>query len=201
MEHIVDRMLLLARVERTAGWIRSRPIAAGRRSSRTSSCAGPEVGAACWRLGAIADVTLDADETWLRAALDALIEKRCTTPMSTPGSSSARGGWRQGRDRGQRRRPRDPGGLRTSRSSSGSPDPTRRGRAGEGGVGPRALDRGGDRHGARRLVLGPQAPKAAARSFELRLPLRPGGAATREDEAAAGPRPRPVRRQPGAGSA
>ncbi len=33
-----------------------------------------DVAPRAWRLGAIVDVTLDADETWLRAALDALLE-------------------------------------------------------------------------------------------------------------------------------
>ena len=33
-----------------------------------------EVAPRAWRLGSIVDVTLDADETWLRAALDAILE-------------------------------------------------------------------------------------------------------------------------------
>ena len=33
-----------------------------------------EIAPRAWRLGSIVDVTLDADETWLRAALDAILE-------------------------------------------------------------------------------------------------------------------------------
>jgi signal transduction histidine kinase len=72
IERIVDRLLLLARVERpdfiTPTGIRLVPFL------EDVFMRWAEVAPRAWRLGEILDVTLQADETWLRAALDALLE-------------------------------------------------------------------------------------------------------------------------------
>jgi signal transduction histidine kinase len=72
IERIVDRLLLLARAERpdfvTPAGIRLVPFLEDVFMRWT------EVAPRVWRLGEILDVTLQADETWLRAALDALLE-------------------------------------------------------------------------------------------------------------------------------
>ncbi len=72
IERIVDRLLLLARVER--------PDAIRPESLRLVPfledvfMRWAEVAPRAWRLGEILDVTLQVDETWLRTALDALLE-------------------------------------------------------------------------------------------------------------------------------
>lgn len=72
MERIIDRILMLARAGRAS------------RLERTQIPLVPfledvfmrwvDVAPRAWRLGPILDVELDADETWLRAAIDALVE-------------------------------------------------------------------------------------------------------------------------------
>jgi signal transduction histidine kinase len=72
IERIVDRLLLLARAERpdfvAPANIRLVPFL------EDVFMRWAEVAPRAWRLGAIIDVTLQVDETWLRAALDALLE-------------------------------------------------------------------------------------------------------------------------------
>ena len=72
MEKIVERILLLARVEQPE-WIERRqiPLVA---FLEDVFMRWADVAPRAWRLGAIVDVVLDADETWLRAALDAILE-------------------------------------------------------------------------------------------------------------------------------
>jgi signal transduction histidine kinase len=72
IERIVDRLLLLAQAER--------PDLVVRTSIRLVPfledvfMRWAEVAPRAWRLGEVLDVQLEADETWLRAALDALLE-------------------------------------------------------------------------------------------------------------------------------
>ncbi|MCW2963098.1 MAG: hypothetical protein JWO17_350 [Actinomycetia bacterium] len=72
IERIVDRLLLLARAKRpdfvALTSIRLVPFL------EDLFMRWAEVAPRAWRLGEILDVTLQADETWLRAALDALLE-------------------------------------------------------------------------------------------------------------------------------
>jgi signal transduction histidine kinase len=72
IERIVDRLLLLARAERpdfiAPTNVRLVPFL------EDVFMRWAEVAPRAWRLGAILDVTLQVDETWLRAALDALLE-------------------------------------------------------------------------------------------------------------------------------
>ena len=72
IERIVDRLLLLAQAERpdfvAATGVRLVPFL------EDVFMRWAEVAPRAWRLGEIVDVTLPADETWLRAALDALLE-------------------------------------------------------------------------------------------------------------------------------
>jgi signal transduction histidine kinase len=72
IERIVDRLLLLARAERpdfvAASSVRLVPFL------EDVFMRWAEVAPRAWRLGEILDVTLQVDETWLRAALDALLE-------------------------------------------------------------------------------------------------------------------------------
>ena len=72
IERIVDRLLLLARAERpdfvAPAAIRLVPFL------EDVFMRWAEVAPRAWRLGEIVDVTLQADEGWLRAALDALLE-------------------------------------------------------------------------------------------------------------------------------
>ena len=72
IEQIVDRLLLLARAERDGflmlGQVPLVPFL------EDVFMRWAEVAPRAWRLGSIVDVTLDVDETWLRAALDALLE-------------------------------------------------------------------------------------------------------------------------------
>jgi signal transduction histidine kinase len=72
IEHIVDRVLLLARVER-AEWVSRAPIELVP-FLEDVFMRWSEVARRAWQLGEITDVSIDADETWVRAALDALIE-------------------------------------------------------------------------------------------------------------------------------
>jgi len=72
IERIVDRLLLLAQAERpdsvTETSVRLVPFL------EDVFMRWAEVAPRAWRLGEILDVTLQADETWLRTALDALLE-------------------------------------------------------------------------------------------------------------------------------
>jgi len=72
IERIVDRLLLLAQAERrdfvAPVSIRLVPFL------EDVFMRWAEVAPRAWQLGEIVDVTLQADETWLRAALDALLE-------------------------------------------------------------------------------------------------------------------------------
>jgi signal transduction histidine kinase len=72
IEQIVDRLLLLARAERDGflmlGDVQLVPFL------EDVFMRWAEVAPRAWRLGSIVDVTLLVDETWLRAALDALLE-------------------------------------------------------------------------------------------------------------------------------
>lgn len=72
IDRIVERLLLLARAERpdfvVPASIRLLPFL------EDVFMRWAEVAPRAWRLGEILDVTLQADETWLRAALDALLE-------------------------------------------------------------------------------------------------------------------------------
>ncbi len=72
IERIVDRLLLLARAERpdfvAPTSIRLVPFL------EDVFMRWAEVAPRAWRLGEILDVTIQVDETWLRAALDALLE-------------------------------------------------------------------------------------------------------------------------------
>jgi signal transduction histidine kinase len=72
IERIVDRLLLLARAERSDSValtsVRLVPFL------EDVFMRWAEVAPRAWRLGEILDVTLQADEAWLRTALDALLE-------------------------------------------------------------------------------------------------------------------------------
>lgn len=72
MERIVDRILLLAQAGRP-DLTHRRPIALVP-FLEDVFMRWAEVAPRAWRLGAIVDVSLEADETWLRAAVDALVE-------------------------------------------------------------------------------------------------------------------------------
>jgi two-component system, OmpR family, sensor kinase len=72
MERIVERVLLLAQAER-ADWLVRGPIPlVSFLEDVLMRWAG--IAPRAWRLGEIVDVTVTADETWIRAALDALLE-------------------------------------------------------------------------------------------------------------------------------
>ncbi|HEX6762274.1 MAG TPA: HAMP domain-containing sensor histidine kinase [Gaiellaceae bacterium] len=72
MERIVERVLLLAQAERS-DWLVRRPIPlVAFLEDVVMRWAG--IAPRAWRLGEIVDVTVSADETLLRAALDALLE-------------------------------------------------------------------------------------------------------------------------------
>jgi signal transduction histidine kinase len=72
IERIVDRLLLLARAERSdsvdPAQVKLVPFL------EDVFMRWAEVAPRAWRLGEIVDVTLRVDETWLRTALDALLE-------------------------------------------------------------------------------------------------------------------------------
>ncbi len=72
MERIVEQILLLARAEHPE-WVERRPIHLVA-FLEDLFMRWAEIAPRAWRLGSIVDVTLDADETWLRAALDAILE-------------------------------------------------------------------------------------------------------------------------------
>jgi signal transduction histidine kinase len=72
IEQIVDRLLLLARAQRD-GFLMLGDVALVP-FLEDIFMRWAEVAPRAWRLGAIVDVTLSVDETWLRAALDALLE-------------------------------------------------------------------------------------------------------------------------------
>jgi len=72
MESLIDRILLLARAERRE-WLDCEPVAlVGFLEDTLLRWAGAAQRA--WRLGPVVDVALVVDATWLRAALDALLE-------------------------------------------------------------------------------------------------------------------------------
>ena len=72
MQTIIDRILLLARADRR-DWIEPRPVAlVGFLEDLFVRWA--EVAPRGWRLGAVPDIVVSVDETWLRAAIDALVE-------------------------------------------------------------------------------------------------------------------------------
>jgi signal transduction histidine kinase len=72
MERLIDRILLLARTERGEALdCRPVPLVA---LVEDVLMRWAEVAPRAWRLGPVVDVVLQADETWLRAALDALLE-------------------------------------------------------------------------------------------------------------------------------
>ncbi len=72
MELLIDRILLLARAERSGALDREYIALVGFLEDLLVRWAGAAPRA--WRLGPVLDVTLAADPTWLRAAIDALIE-------------------------------------------------------------------------------------------------------------------------------
>ena len=72
MERIVERVLLLAQAERSE-WLVEGPIPlVAFLEDVLVRWAG--IAPRAWRLGEIVDVTVSGDETWLRGALDALLE-------------------------------------------------------------------------------------------------------------------------------
>jgi signal transduction histidine kinase len=72
MERLTDRILLLARAERREQLDRAQVPLVALVEDVLMRWAGTAPRA--WRLGPVVDVVLVADETWLRAALDALLE-------------------------------------------------------------------------------------------------------------------------------
>ena len=144
-----------------------------------------DVAPRAWRLGPVVDVVLYADETWLRAALDALLENAVQHTEAV----------RPDRARARAARPTTscspsptaaPASTRrcSNGSSSDSPARTRPDRAGEGGVGlglsiAAAIARA---HGG--SCAARNAPGGGA-ILELRLPLR--NAAHAEEESEPGP--------------
>ncbi|HVC88231.1 MAG TPA: HAMP domain-containing sensor histidine kinase [Gaiellaceae bacterium] len=72
IEHIVDRVLMLARVDRP-GLVRAGPIPLVP-FLEDVFMRWADLAPRSWRLGSIVDVTLDADDNLLRTALDALLE-------------------------------------------------------------------------------------------------------------------------------
>jgi signal transduction histidine kinase len=72
IEQIVDRLLLLARAERDGFLLLDEVQLVPFLEDVFMRWA--EVAPRAWRLGTLVDVTLAVDETWLRAALDALLE-------------------------------------------------------------------------------------------------------------------------------
>jgi signal transduction histidine kinase len=90
IEQIVDRLLLLARAERE-DFLQLEGIQLVPFLEETFM-RWVEVAPRAWRLGDIVDVTVTADETWLRAALDALLENAVQyTDDYAPIELSARG--------------------------------------------------------------------------------------------------------------
>jgi signal transduction histidine kinase len=72
VESIVERVLLLAQAEHPDWLVRSPIPLVSFLEDVLMRWAG--IAPRAWRLGEIVDVTVTADETWLRAALDALLE-------------------------------------------------------------------------------------------------------------------------------
>ena len=72
MERLIDRILLLARTERGESLTEAPVPLVGLVEDVLMRWA--DVAPRAWRLGPVVDVVLQADETWLRAALDALLE-------------------------------------------------------------------------------------------------------------------------------
>lgn len=72
MELLIDRILLLARAERSNTLQRERVALVPFLEDVLVRWAGTAPRA--WRLGSVVDVDLDADPTWLHAAVDALVE-------------------------------------------------------------------------------------------------------------------------------
>jgi len=72
MERLIDRILLLTRAER-GEWLDRRPVPLVTLVEDVVM-RWADVAPRAWRLGPVVDVVLYADETWLRAALDALLE-------------------------------------------------------------------------------------------------------------------------------
>jgi two-component system, OmpR family, sensor kinase len=72
MERIVDRVLILAQAERPDWLVRTSIPLVVFLEDVLMRWAG--IAPRAWQLGDLVDVTLDADETWLRAAIDALLE-------------------------------------------------------------------------------------------------------------------------------
>jgi two-component system, OmpR family, sensor kinase len=72
MERIVERVLLLAQAERSDWLVRGPVPLVSFLEDVLMRWAG--IAPRGWRLGEIVDVTVMADETWLRASLDALLE-------------------------------------------------------------------------------------------------------------------------------
>jgi len=72
MERLIDRILLLTRAER-GEWLDRGPVPLVPLVEDVVM-RWADVAPRAWRLGPVVDVVLYADETWLRAALDALLE-------------------------------------------------------------------------------------------------------------------------------
>jgi signal transduction histidine kinase len=72
MERLIDRILLLARAEGDEPIARTSVPLVGLVEDELMRWA--DVAPRAWRLGPVLDVVLQVDETWIRAALDALLE-------------------------------------------------------------------------------------------------------------------------------
>jgi signal transduction histidine kinase len=72
MERLIDRILLLTRAEQ-GEWLDRRPVHLVALVEDVVM-RWADVAPRAWRLGPVVDVVLTVDETWLRAALDALLE-------------------------------------------------------------------------------------------------------------------------------
>ena len=170
MERIVDRILLLARAQR-ADWIERRPIALVA-FLEDVFMRWAEVAPRAWRLGSIVDVTLDADETWLRAALDAILENAVhhTEPYAAI-DLSARGDAERRGDRRHRRRRRDSAEASLDQifERFARTDESRSRREGGAGLGLAIV--AAIARGPRRLVLGAQ--RDGRRSLDRAAPASP----------------------------
>jgi signal transduction histidine kinase len=72
MERLIDRILLLTRAER-GEWLDRGPVPLVA-LVEDMVLRWADIAPRAWRVGPVVEVVLDADETWLRAALDALLE-------------------------------------------------------------------------------------------------------------------------------